>query len=97
MTRNILKMLSFTKSFADNKDKAKILREKHLLPAIKNGHKIVIDFTGIESTTQSFVHALISQACRKYSGIFLELVEFHGCNKYVKEMIKTVINYSMED
>ena len=82
--------------FAENKDSAKSIREdikEHYFDSID---KIVFDFSGVDSTTQSFIHALISEFFQNYGDKALDVFEFKNCSKSVKSLIATVINYSLE-
>lgn len=81
-------------SFAEDKDVAKNLRQKYILPGLKDGRAICIDFYGIELTTQSFIHALISEAIRKYGDFALERIEFKSCGDIAQSVISTVVEYS---
>ncbi len=84
-------------NYAENKDHARDIRQRLLLPALKSkSDQIVLDFDGIDSATQSFIHALISEGFQKYGGKVLNRMEFKNCNKAVKSLITTVINYSLE-
>jgi hypothetical protein len=82
--------------FAENKDIAKELRIKFVLPAAKQGKSLRFNFNKVKSTTQSFIHALLSQAFQQYGEKCLDLFEFRKCNKNVKAIIGVVINYSLE-
>ena len=84
-------------SFAENKDVAKKLRETLILPSFKSKEKtITIDFSDIDSSTQSFIHALLSDVFRKHGETALKRMQFKGCNKPIKSLVGTVINYSLE-
>lgn len=84
-------------SFAENKDVAKKLREEYILPSFKSKvKKITIDFSEIDSSTQSFIHALLSDVFRTHGGKALSRIQFKGCNKPIKSLVGTVINYSLE-
>ncbi len=84
-------------SFAENKDQAHDIRENHIRPAIESTNNvIVLDFSGVDSSTQSFVHALISGFFQDLGEKALERFEFHNCTKAVKSLVGTVINYSLE-
>lgn len=83
-------------TFAENKDKARNLREEIIIPSIKTNEKVVLDFKNVDSTTQSFIHALISEVFQKDGEKCLDLFEFKNCNKAVQSLITTVINYSLE-
>lgn len=85
-----------TGRFAENKDIARDIRINELLPALKNRKEIAIDFKGVDAATQSFIHALISDAIRKFGTDALERITFKGCNKNVQQMINIVADYMQE-
>jgi hypothetical protein len=82
--------------FAENKDAAKEIRENYLIPAVLNKSEITIDFSEIDSSTQSFIHALISDIIQSEGVDSLQYLCFKNCNEAVKSLITTVVNYSME-
>ena len=88
-----IKLKSIVGSFAENKDIAKDLRVKKIVPAIKKGDSVELDFDGIDSATQSFVHALISQLIRQYGTDVLEKIYFKNCNNTVQKIIEIVTDY----
>ncbi len=83
-------------SFAENKDLAREIRIKEILPAIDNNKEVILDFKGIDSATQSFVHALISDVIRKYGVEVLDKIYFKNCNETVKKIINIVSDYMQE-
>ena len=91
-----IKIKGYTGTFAENKDTAKDLRENILKPMIEIGEPIILNFSSIDSTTQSFVHALISDIFQTNGEAALEFIEFKSCNTAVKSLIRTVINYSLD-
>jgi hypothetical protein len=82
-----------TGKFAENKDVARDIREEHIIPSIEKGKEVILDFGGVESTTQSFIHALISEPIRKYNGEAMKLMVFKNCNDNTKEIITIVADY----
>ncbi|OGG52746.1 hypothetical protein A3C20_03110 [Candidatus Kaiserbacteria bacterium RIFCSPHIGHO2_02_FULL_55_25] len=82
--------------FAENKDVARDIREKEILPALEKGDEVVVDFEGITGATQSFVHALISEAIRRYGGDALDRISFKNCNETVQKIITIVTEYMQE-
>lgn len=94
----IIKIKDYCEHFAENKDVAKKLREKQIKQHIQstNNPMIILDFADVDSSTQSFIHALISGLFQEYGEKALDYFEFRNCNEAVKSLIATVINYSME-
>lgn len=79
--------------FAEDKDKARDIRQNTLWPLIKAGGTVVIDFAHVEDATQSFIHALLSDLIRETRGEILDLVYFKNCNETVKKIINIVVDY----
>ncbi len=91
-----IKLVDRVGSFAENKDKAKKLRTEELMPLLKMGEDITLDFNGIDAATQSFVHALISDLFRMHGEEILNRVTFKNCNETVKKIISIVSDYMQE-
>lgn len=89
----IIKLLPRTGVFAENKDIARDIRIKFITPVLKKNEEIILDFEGVESATQSFVHALISELIRNFGNEILNNVYFKNCNKSVQEIINIVVDY----
>lgn len=83
-------------TFAENKDVARDLRRGILAPALKRRELVILDFSGVEGATQSFVHALISEAFREYGEKTLDLIQFKDCSEVVKQIITIVTEYMQE-
>ena len=92
-----IKIFDLAGSFAENKDTAKDIRENYVLPAMKNGGNIILDYKGVDSTTQSFTHALISEAIRIYGEDFFDKVKFKHCSESVKKIIVIVSDYMQQN
>lgn len=82
-------------TLAENKDKAAEQRDDVLLPTLASGEKVVIDFAGIDTVTQSFVHALIADAVRQHGDGAFELLEFKNCEPGVQHIVRTVFEYTL--
>lgn len=82
--------------FAENKNKAKRIRERILEPRIERGETICFDFKDVNNATQSFAHALISNLIRKNGIDVLDQIEFKNCNETLQTIITIVIDY-MQD
>jgi hypothetical protein len=92
----IVKVFAAAGDFAENKDVARQLRTEQLMPALDSGQKVVVDFEGVSLSTQSFIHALISDALRKHGARVLDNIQFRKCNPAVQALIATVCDY-MQD
>lgn len=91
-----IKLLPKIGVFAENKDIARDIRVNELIPLLEKGEVVVLDFQGIDGTTQSFVHALISDLIRKFGIEVLDKVLFKNCTKNVQKIIKIVVDYMQE-
>lgn len=91
-----IKLFNQVGSFAENKDLARAIRLNNIIPALEDHQEVVLDFTGIDSATQSFVHALISDLIRKYGSEILDKIVFKSCNETIKKIISIVIEYMQE-
>jgi hypothetical protein len=83
-------------SFAEDKDLAAQIREKLLMAAVDGGDSVQLDFSGVQLTTQSFIHALIAEPLRVGGEDALKKMVFKGCSKTVRGIIETVVQYVLE-
>jgi hypothetical protein len=90
---NKVKIFDYTGDFAENKDSARNLRITHIEPELKQKGKIILDFKGVTSATQSFIHALISQTIRTFGVDILNEIEFKNCESKVQTIIEIVVDY----
>lgn len=89
----VIKLLPMVGVFAENKDIARDIRIKQIIPALSLDQDIVLDFKGIDSATQSFAHALISEVMRDFGNEVLERISFKNCNENVQKIISIVVEY----
>ncbi len=92
----IIKMLDFVGEYAENKDIARRLRIKEIMPALLDGEAVVLDFGGVSGATQSFIHALIVMPMREFGDKFFELVKFKNCSSTIKQVVQIVSEYTQE-
>lgn len=92
----IIKLFPAVGQFAENKEKAREIRIRQILPGLKDGKKITLDFNEVEGATQSFIHALISEAIRRYRGLAYDKLFYKNTNEDIQEIISTVYNYMQE-
>ncbi|OGR83153.1 MAG: hypothetical protein A2901_01035 [Elusimicrobia bacterium RIFCSPLOWO2_01_FULL_54_10] len=91
-----IKLFESVGSFAENKDLARDIRMKRLIPALDKGEAIILDFKNIDSATQSFIHALISDLIRNYGAEVLDKISFKNCNETTQKIINIVVDYMQE-
>jgi len=75
---------------------ARDIRLQEIVPALERKEDVILDFQGISSATQSFIHALISELLRQYGSYALEHIEFKSCNEEIKQIINIVLDYMEE-
>ena len=83
-------------SFAEDKDAASRFRRDVILPTLEAGKDVEIDFSGVTLTTQSFIHALISEALRRHGESVLAHLTFRNCGDAARGIIETVVQYVLE-
>ena len=91
-----IKLFKTAGVFAENKDYAAKIRKTEIIPALERNQEVILDFKGVESVTQSFIHALISDLFRKYGTEILDMVSFKNCNENIKKIIGIVVDYMQE-
>jgi hypothetical protein len=91
-----IKLFPLVGNFAENKDLARDIRIKTIIPALEKEEEVILDFKKIESATQSFVHALISDLIRKYGTEVLDKISFKNCSETIQKIITIVVDYMQE-
>lgn len=91
-----IKLFERTGSFAENKDLARDIRLKEIIPALEKKEQVVLDFENIDGATQSFIHALISDLIRYYGIDVLDDIAFKSCNETIQKVIGIVVAYMQE-
>ena len=90
-----VKIEAGTNGFAEDKDAAKHLRKEIILPALSSDKTVVLDFSGVVSSTQSFVHALVGEPLQKIGESVLEKIEFRACAPQIKSLVQLVVDYTL--
>ncbi len=91
-----IKMFPLVGGFAENKDIAREIRIKEIIPELERGQGITLNFEKINSATQSFIHALISDLIRRQGSRVLDKIYFKHCNETVQKIINMVVDYMQE-
>lgn len=88
-----INILAQAGTFAENKDTARDIRREEILPALGKNKTVILDFSGVTSATQSFIHALISHVIRQHGIDVLDRLLFKSCNDVVKNIVSIVTDY----
>lgn len=91
-----IKLAPLVGTFAENKDLARDIRLEKIVPYLEKEQEVILDFEGVVSATQSFIHALISDVIRKFGIEALDKIYFKNCNETIKKIINIVIEYMQE-
>ncbi len=91
-----IKLVDIVGSFAENKDLARDIRHQQIVPALERKKAVILDFSGIDSATQSFIHALISELFRDYGDVVLDQISFKNCTPTVQKIIGIVVDYMQQ-
>lgn len=92
----IIKILDEAGEFGENKDVARRLRIKKIMPALLDEEDVILDFGGMTGATQSFIHALIVAPMREFGDSFFERVQFKNCVPAVQQVVQIVSEYTQE-
>lgn len=92
----IIKILDYAGDYGENKDVARRLRIKEIMPALLDDEPVVLDFDGVSGATQSFIHALIVMPMREFGDRFFERVRFKNCSLTIKQVVQIVSEYTQE-
>ena len=92
----IIKLAKIAGDFGENKDTARRIRIKQIMPALIDGEDVVLDFDGMVGATQSFIHALIVGPMREFGDLFFEKVSFKNCSSTIQQVVKIVSEYTQE-
>jgi hypothetical protein len=94
--KKIINICELTGEFAENKEIAKKLRIEEIMPTLSMGGSAVIDFAGVNGATQSFIHALISDAIRQFRDAAYDNLYYKNANPEIQDIISIVYRYMQE-
>jgi hypothetical protein len=81
------------KVFEEDVEEAARIREEEILPSMKEGTMVVLDFAGVKFATQSFVHALMYRVIRDGQQIGSTL-SIANCSRSTREAVMSVAAYA---
>ncbi len=91
-----MKVVDKTGTFAGDKDAAAEIREQYILPRLRKGLDVDLDFSQVDLATQSFIHALIAFVIRDVADS-LDRISFRNCSANVQSIIEIVVEYAQDD
>ncbi|KIG12629.1 hypothetical protein DB30_01194 [Enhygromyxa salina] len=80
--------------FAMDRGRATALAQDQILPLLRLGAKVELDFTGVAKATQAFCHALIVPLLRSGGANVLGRLQFVGCSPRTRSPICFAVNYA---
>ena len=83
--------------FADDKQAAINYRDKYLLPAVDAGKSIVVDFNDVETSTHSFLNALLASPIRRMGLRAYKRLRIINAPKDIRETIDYVLDDNTGD
>jgi hypothetical protein len=69
---------------------------KEIYKKLNSGEKVIIDFEGVDSVTQSFIDEILGVNFRFLGADIIKKMSFKSCNEEIKKTIKFVYAYSKE-
>jgi hypothetical protein len=78
-------------SFAANGTMGNQLRKDKVEPHWDKSEKITLNFEGVSSMTDSFVHAFVGNIAEAHPDDFREKLRFTNCSSLVKTFIKSAL------
>lgn len=90
--RFYLNIYNYFGAYADDKEAAIRYREKRILPAVDEGKTFVIDFHNVESSTHSFLNALLASAIRRMGMNAYKRIKVVNATPDIRETIDYVLD-----
>lgn len=93
--KTTIEIPSPAKGIQEDKDLAREIRIAQLIPALEAGRDVVLDFEAVRGTTQSFMHALVGEAFKRYGDDALKRITFKNCNQEIQSIVGLVADYTL--
>lgn len=95
--RHYLSIYNYFGKNADDKQAAIGYRDRYLLPAINEGKSFVIDFNEVETSTHSFLNALLASPIRRMGLKAYKRIRVINATKDIRETIDYVLDDNTGD
>jgi hypothetical protein len=90
--RFYLSMFNYFGKYADDKGAAIKYRDRHLIPAVDQGKTLLLDFQDVESSTHSFLNALLASPIRRLGMMAFKRVKVVNATPNIRETIDYVLD-----
>jgi len=95
--RHYLSVYNYFGRFADDKKEAISYRDKYLLPAVDEGKSLVIDFNDVQTSTHSFLNALLASPIRRMGLKAYKRIRIINAPNDIRETIDYVLDDNTSD
>lgn len=82
---------------ADVKSEAIRYRDKHIIPALTEGKSLVLDFADVDSSTHSFLNALLATPIRRLGLMAYKKIRIINATKEIRETIDYILDDNTGD
>ncbi|WLG23871.1 STAS-like domain-containing protein [Pseudomonas sp. FP1154] len=82
---------------ADLKSEAINYRDKHIIPALSEGKSLLLDFVDVDSSTHSFLNALLATPIRRMGLIAYKKIRIVNATKEIRETIDYILDDNTGD
>jgi len=96
-SRHYLSVYNYFGRYADDKQAAISYRDKHLLPAVAEGKAILIDFNDVDTSTHSFLNALLASPIRRMGLRAYKRIRVVNATQDIRETIDYVLDDNTGD
>jgi anti-sigma regulatory factor (Ser/Thr protein kinase) len=90
--RHYVHMFNYFGKYADDKSAAIKYRDRHLLSVVDAGKNILLDFEGVESSTHSFLNALLASPIRRMGMLAFKRLKVVNASPDIRETVDYVLD-----
>lgn len=90
--RHYLHIYNYFGKNADDKEAAISYRNRHLIPAIDSGMVVIVDFEGVQTSTHSFLNALLASPIRRLGMAAFKRIKITRATTEIRETIDYVFD-----
>lgn len=80
-----------------DRDRALSLARDQIVPALRAGHEVILDFSDTKVATQAFCHSLVVPLCTDFGPGVLKRIQFVACSSQVSAMVRTGVHFALRE